>query len=389
MAFTDFPFPPSTPLYPKASVVQSYLESYCHHFGLSTHIQLRTTVLDVWRDESRWKVKISTGDTLDFDIIVIANGHYRTPRYPDTPGLSEWRAGGRATHSAWYRNPHKFVGKTVLVVGGGPSGKDIAAEVCTVATRVIHSFSGRSPEDSRKPGDRDRVIEFKSDGQVVFEDGTTEHGIDHCILATGFEVSFPFLRPDTIREGLPPPFPPLQRDLYNSTYHVFPLARHIFPIQPDIPPGSLVFLGLLVRVAPFALVEAQARAAVKVIAQPESLDLDAEMLAICDRYRALQACFWDDPLLIAKVWDRLPNDEQFDYRDRLYEFAEDASEKRIIVPQWERDMYERKFTLRTIWRTIEEKGESEQWLDGVGVGGQLDWVDFTDRLLCSKRDMSN
>jgi hypothetical protein len=290
-------------------------------------------------------------------------------------------------HSAWYRNPYKFAGKIVLVVGGGPSGKDITAEVCDNATRVFHSFPGGIPQEIGKIGIRGRVVEFKDHGQAVFEDGTTERDIDHCILATGYKFSFPFLRKDTIRQEMPPSCSPLHRELYNSTHHVFPLAKHIFPIQPDIPPGSLVFLGLPIRVVPFPLVEAQVRAAITVFAHPESLDLDAEMLAICDRYRTLQARFGDNPLLIAKRWEHLPNDEQYDYRDRLHEFAEGDPDKRQIVPQWVKTMYERKSILRSIWRGIEAMGESEQWLKGVGVGGSEDSVDLTERMLCSKLEM--
>jgi hypothetical protein len=136
---------------------------------------------------------------------------------------------------------------------------------------------------------------------------------------------------------------------------------------------------------PFPFIEAQVRAAITVFAHPESLDLDLEMLAICGRYRTLKARLGDNPLLIAKRWEHLPNNEQYDYRDQLYEFAEDDPDKRRIVPQWVKTMYERKSILQSIWRDIEAKGESKRWLQGVGVGGSQDWVDLTERmLLCSK-----
>jgi cation diffusion facilitator CzcD-associated flavoprotein CzcO len=124
MAYTSFPFPPSTPVFPKASIVQTYLEGYRDHFHLSPYIRLNTTVSDIhWDAESKvYKIALSTGETLSFDFIVVANGHNRVPIYPKTPGLSKWLQEGKASHSAWYRSPHNL-GNIVLVVGDGLSGR--------------------------------------------------------------------------------------------------------------------------------------------------------------------------------------------------------------------------------------------------------------------------
>src|ERR1700676_2090569 len=106
MAYTSLPFPPSTPLFPPASTVQAYLESYAAHFNLPSLVRLKTTVQNVqWESAlGKWKMQLSTGDSPYFDLIIVANGHYRFPRYPNTPGLSKWIAAGKALHSAWYRH---------------------------------------------------------------------------------------------------------------------------------------------------------------------------------------------------------------------------------------------------------------------------------------------
>src|ERR1700677_2950050 len=75
----------------------------------------------------KWNVRLSTGDLLDFDFIIVANGHYRVPRYPDTPGLSKWIATGKKSHSAWYRHPHNLV--RLCSLSEGPSGMYISAEM--------------------------------------------------------------------------------------------------------------------------------------------------------------------------------------------------------------------------------------------------------------------
>ncbi|KAH7926682.1 FAD/NAD(P)-binding domain-containing protein [Leucogyrophana mollusca] len=382
MAYTSHSFPPSTPLFPNAAAVQAYLESFASHFNLLPLIRLNTTVTGAKWEAPIWTITLSTGEVLPFDHVIVANGHYRLPRIPDTPGLSEWMATGKASHSAWYRRPHN-IGDVVLVVGGGPSGKDISAEMCSVAKVVIHSATGTSPEDIGNLKRRGRVIEFKSDGQVVFEDGTSEQAIDHCILATGYQMDFPFFEDSVILASIPPPSPPLPRDLFNSSYHVYPLAKHLFPLQSHYPPSSLAFMGLLIRVAPFPLLEAQARAIVRVFSDPSSLDTTHEAIDIITRSEQLQAAGALTPLQLSKAWHRFEEHQQFDYRNEMYEFAGRSrpSDEVIVVPDWEREMYHEKELLRTAWREVEQRGEAEKWVKGVGEGGVQEWVELMRSLL--------
>ncbi|KAF9019694.1 FAD/NAD(P)-binding domain-containing protein [Hymenopellis radicata] len=369
MAYTSFSFPPSTPVFPRAPVVLKYLESYAAHFNLNAHIRLGTSVQSASYSELKWHVELSSGESVNFDSIIVCNGHYRKPRYPDTPGLADWLKRKKASHSAWYRRPENM-GATVMVVGAGPSGLDISAEMCGCAKSVILSVTGATSEDTGNLKRRGRVVRYNEDSSVVFEDGSTEDNIDHCLLATGYEMSFPFLSQDSLTLDVPPPIPPLPRDLYNSTYHVFPLAKQIFPIQAHYPPSSLAFLGLLVRVAPFPLLEAQARAV------QETVDIVA-------RYARLKhSSGSDDPMAIAHEWHRFVENEQFDYRDAMYRFAGEL----IIVPDWEKEMYENKAVLRKVWIDIEKSGEADEWVKDVGKNGLQEWVDLLKRLLAKGRD---
>jgi putative flavoprotein involved in K+ transport len=63
--------------------------------------------------------------------VVAATGSFRDPYLPEVPGRSEFR--GRVLHSSDYRNPGPFLGQRVVVVGGGNSGVQIAAELARVA----------------------------------------------------------------------------------------------------------------------------------------------------------------------------------------------------------------------------------------------------------------
>ena len=86
MCYSSLPFPPETPLFPKASVVHDYLRLYVKTFDLMPHIHLNTTVLSTIWASSFWDVRLSTGEALSFDRLIIANGHFRVPYYPPQIG---------------------------------------------------------------------------------------------------------------------------------------------------------------------------------------------------------------------------------------------------------------------------------------------------------------
>ncbi|CAL1699492.1 unnamed protein product [Somion occarium] len=424
MGYPGFPFPPSTPLHPPASTVLKYLRDYAAHFNLYPHLQFNTLVQSVKWDKSRkkWQVtvrktKIAPGlsgeyadETLYYDLVVVANGHYRLPRYPSTPGLKAWLDSGHATHSVYYRNtshPSITNARTILVVGAGPSGLDISSDLRTGTSKnVVHSFSGAKNEDldGGRFKTRPRVKEFlsfdaaKGEGTVLFEDGTTESGISYCILATGYQDSFPFLEPPSsdsppVEVGIPPAVPPLPPKLYNSTYHLFPLAKHIWPlVRPDsFPPSSLAFLGLPFRVIPFPLVEAQSRAIFKVFEDPSSLDVAREAVEIVSRYEEISKSLppsdlYPREIAIAQLWHFL-DEEQFDYCDALHEFVGgEYAKPEWKVPGWVKEFYEKKFVIRQVWRELVKRGVADDWVRGVGEGksgkdGMTEWVDLMRKML--------
>ncbi|KAK7044647.1 flavin-containing monooxygenase FMO GS-OX3 [Favolaschia claudopus] len=380
MCFQNFPFPPSTPIFPGAAHVQRYLELYTTHFELGSFIQLDKIVTSVVRDSLnlKWLVQLHSGESYDFDLIVIANGHHRIPRYPNIPGLESWLTSKKVMHSVWYRH-RKYLGNKVLVVGGGPSGNDISAEMRGACTTLIRSISGAPCEDSGNLKIRGRLTTLGADGQAFFEDGSVESDIDYCILATGYQVSCPFLSPPLLLEGLPPRSPPLPETLHNSTYHLFPLARHVFPIQSHFPPSSLVFMGLPVRVAPLPIMEAQAAAIVHAFAYPESFDVERETKDLLARYEERSTAANGDAAAIARSWSVFTEPEQWAYQDELYEIAKQD----IRVPQWRKDMYAAKVLLRNFWVHLENTGEADDWVKDVGVGEMDEWAALMEKLLAA------
>lgn len=93
---------------------------------------------------------------------------------------------GTIIHSHDFREPDRYKGRRVLVVGAGPSGMDIGIDVGEVSKALIHShhskvgFRTKFPEHFVKKPD---VKEFNETG-VTFVDGSYEE-IDDVILCTG------------------------------------------------------------------------------------------------------------------------------------------------------------------------------------------------------------
>ena len=399
MCFVALPFPPSTSIFPPAKVVEDYLDSFISHFDLSSNIQLNTAVECLERDETNsfWRVSLSGpgygNEWLRFDKVVVATGHFRFPHFPDIPGLDKWLAAGKATHSAWYRRPVDS-GSNLLVIGGGPSGRDIATEMASLPSTSLVCFSvtepPRSLPRSSKVRYRSRVVEFlaldgKGGGKVRYEDGI-EDEIDSCILATGYKMIFPFLPDSIIQTSLPPtPIPPIPKDkLFNSTYHVFPLFKHLFPATDKYPPTSLVFMGLLSRSSPIPLAEAQSHVMVKLWTSPELLDVDAEVDAIISRYERLKAKFEGNELQVAKRHLAFDFPEQFRYRDELYTLTygdDEETLKKYISPEWHEKMYCNSPLLRVEWEEMERTGEAEDFVKGVGEVSRDEWEGLMYKLL--------
>jgi hypothetical protein len=490
MAYSSFLFPPSTLLYPPASTVQAYLESFTNHFNLRPYIRFNTRVLTAGWDhqrnnrKGRWVVTTSESETHEFDLLLVCNGHHNIPRYPSTPGISSWIDSKRAFHSIFFRNPtsvplppdsRTLKNLTILVVGGGPSGQDITQDLLPFAGRVLHSTSSYSPPldstptptTSAIPKPRPTQFTLPSDpklpGTVTFEDSSQEQ-VDFCILATGYQVDFPFFdqgiepspESDPPKFYLPKCLPPRPltphldtQKMHNTTYSVFPLARQLLAFPSSLPPSSsepkplessksnttpktppptptLAFLGLLVRVVPFPLVEVQARIVVELFAaysesevsgpkfenpDPDvhlrTWDWDAEAHLALDRYEMLGKKFDVvsasipsvntlpiniDPVVtstptldanrhtyIHKQYPRFEPMDQYDYREKLEAIIASLSSPPLPISPSSpilmqpkrlashRALYALKAPLREAWRDIVARGEAEAWVLGVGA----------------------
>lgn len=138
LAYPDFPVPGGWPAYLRARQVLEYLERYAAEFDVAGRVRTSTEVTGVEQVGDRWTVTTDRGSG-EYDAVVVANGHLSVPRRPSFPGTFD----GQELHSHEYRTPEPFSGKSVVVVGMGNSGCDIAVDLARVAGQV-HLSTRRS-----------------------------------------------------------------------------------------------------------------------------------------------------------------------------------------------------------------------------------------------------
>ncbi len=239
-ALPGLPFPGDPDGYPTRDEVIGYLEHYAETFELP--VELKSEVKKLERSEDgRFRLELDRR-TITADQVVVAAGPFQTPYVPK---LVEKLAGDVfQTHAVGYRRPDEVPQGTVIVVGGGNTGFQIAKElsathkvVLSVGTRqkpfpqrvlgrdlfwwltkarildkTVESRLGRklstrdtligsSPRELKKRYGvevKPRVVD--ADGRTVrLEDGS-ELEVDAVIWATGYRADYSWIKLPTFDE---------------------------------------------------------------------------------------------------------------------------------------------------------------------------------------------
>ncbi|MFF8293142.1 ArsO family NAD(P)H-dependent flavin-containing monooxygenase [Streptomyces sp. NPDC016309] len=121
---------PSQPgeLYPDAAHVVDYLADYEKRYELP--VQRGVSVDAVHRDGPFLRVETDRGPWRA-RAVISATGTWTRPFLPAVAGRREYT--GRQLHTVQYRSPAEFAGQRVIVVGGGNSGAQIAADLAGTA----------------------------------------------------------------------------------------------------------------------------------------------------------------------------------------------------------------------------------------------------------------
>ncbi|KAK4273163.1 hypothetical protein QN277_021617 [Acacia crassicarpa] len=141
-----FPFPPSYPQYvPKKQFIQ-YLNDSVDHFHIRPFFHRAVELAQYDDAHHLWRVKArnrNSGEVEDYAgrFLVVASGETAEPRVPEIEGLDSFK--GKILHSTGYKNGEEFQDESVLVVGSGNSGMEIALDLVNYGARP--SIIVRSP----------------------------------------------------------------------------------------------------------------------------------------------------------------------------------------------------------------------------------------------------
>lgn len=142
------PFPGDPEGYPTRDEVIAYLERYAETFELP--VELNSRVRRLAAADGPFALEVD-GRALTADQVVVATGPFQTPYVPDVAsrlGLDVFQ-----THSTGYREPGEVPqAGTVLVVGGGNTGFQIAKELAATHEVVLSVGSRQTPLPQRLLG---------------------------------------------------------------------------------------------------------------------------------------------------------------------------------------------------------------------------------------------
>jgi cation diffusion facilitator CzcD-associated flavoprotein CzcO len=113
-------------LFPSRDDLIAHLEHHPREEGIELRLETRVDRIDASDGGSRAE---TDADAVESAQMVIVTGYEGGPVIPDWKGHTEFK--GRLLHSAEYRNPTPFVGESVLVVGSGCSGMEIAYDLAS------------------------------------------------------------------------------------------------------------------------------------------------------------------------------------------------------------------------------------------------------------------
>ena len=135
-ALPGLPFPGEPDGYPTRDEVIAYLDRYAEIFELP--IELNSEVTRLERVDGRFRLEVG-GRTVIADQVVAATGPFQVPYVPEL--AEQFGDDVFQTHAVGYRRPDDVPEGTILVVGGGNTGFQIARELSL--RKVVLSVGSR------------------------------------------------------------------------------------------------------------------------------------------------------------------------------------------------------------------------------------------------------
>ncbi|KAJ0052815.1 hypothetical protein Pint_01068 [Pistacia integerrima] len=140
------PFPASYPTFIPKNLFLQYLDDYVSHFNISPLYKRSVDFATYSQESQKWTVKARntvSGEIEEYSgrFLVVASGETTDPFTPNIEGMDTFT--GEVVHSTSYKNGKAYGDKSVLVVGSGNSGMEIALDLANHGAKT--SIVVRSP----------------------------------------------------------------------------------------------------------------------------------------------------------------------------------------------------------------------------------------------------
>jgi cation diffusion facilitator CzcD-associated flavoprotein CzcO len=124
-------FPAAYPRYVPRNLMIEYLDRYAAKFDLKP--RFGDAARSVCRDGNDWRIQ-GTSSSISASYVVVASGFNAEPVIPSIPGIEKFK--GKLIHSAAYANAKPFAGQSVLVIGMGNTGAEVALDLSEGGART-------------------------------------------------------------------------------------------------------------------------------------------------------------------------------------------------------------------------------------------------------------
>ncbi|XP_031258783.1 probable indole-3-pyruvate monooxygenase YUCCA10 [Pistacia vera] len=140
------PFPASYPNFIPKNLFLQYLDDYVSHFNIRPLYKRSVDFATYSQESQKWTVKARntvSGEIEEYSgrFLVVASGETTDPFTPNIEGMDTFT--GEVVHSTSYKNGKAYGDKSVLVVGSGNSGMEIALDLANHGAKT--SIVVRSP----------------------------------------------------------------------------------------------------------------------------------------------------------------------------------------------------------------------------------------------------
>lgn len=116
--------------------IHAYLAHVGDKYGLRRHIRFGREVLGAEFNEARglWIIRFSDGSRHEARVLISAGGQLNRPKIPELPGLEKFC--GHAFHSVRLDRGYESLGKTVAVIGTGPSAVQFVSAIAPLVKQL-------------------------------------------------------------------------------------------------------------------------------------------------------------------------------------------------------------------------------------------------------------